>query len=60
MDSSIFDHPMESGTLLRKKIKTKKELLEAGGNFIEKRIAVLGGSTTNEIVDRPGLFFVAL
>ena len=46
-----FDYPLNSKMLLRKKIKIKKELL-AGGSFIEKRVAVLGGSTTNEIVDQ--------
>lgn len=38
--------------LLRKKMAIKKELLEQKVNWIEKRVAVLGGSTTNEIVDQ--------
>jgi FkbH-like protein len=58
MDSSIFNYPIESNVLLRKKIKIKKELLANGKNFIEKRIAVLGGSTTNEIVDQLELFLL--
>lgn len=54
---SYFDYPVESKTLLRKKLKIKNELLSRGG-FIEKRIAVLGGSTTNEIVDQLELFLL--
>ena len=54
---SYFDYPIESKTLLRKKLKIKNELLSRGG-FIEKRIAVLGGSTTNEIVDQLELFLL--
>ena len=53
-----FNYPIDSKMLLRKKIKIKKELLSQNGNFIEKRIAVLGGSTTNEIVDQLELFLL--
>lgn len=54
----ILEYPLDSKTLLRKKIKIKKELLSANRTFIEKRIAVLGGSTTNEIVDQLELFLL--
>ena len=53
-----FNYPLDSKTLLRKKIQIKKELLSNSSNFIEKRIAVLGGSTTNEIVDQLELFLL--
>lgn len=53
-----FYYPLDSKQLLRKKIKIKKELLSQSDNFIEKRIAVLGGSTTNEIVDQLELFLL--
>lgn len=53
-----FNYPIDSKMLLRKKIKIKKELLSQNSNFIEKRIAVLGGSTTNEIVDQLELFLL--
>ena len=52
-----FNYPIDSKILLRKKIRIKKELL-ASDSFIEKRIAVLGGSTTNEIVDQLELFLL--
>lgn len=55
---NFFDYPVDSKTLLRKKIKIKKELLASKNNFIEKKIAVLGGSTTNEIVDQLELFLL--
>ncbi|MBR5427253.1 MAG: HAD family hydrolase [Clostridia bacterium] len=53
-----FDYPVDSRTLLRKKIGLKKELLANSGGFPEKRIAVLGGSTTDEIVDQLELFLL--
>ena len=54
----ILEYPIDSKTLLRKKIRIKKELLANGTAFIEKRVAVLGGSTTNEIVDQLELFLL--
>ena len=53
-----FNYPLDSKMLLRKKIRIKKELLDSNMSLIEKRIAVLGGSTTNEIVDQLELFLL--
>lgn len=53
-----FNYHINSKMLLRKKIRIKKELLAQNSSFIEKRIAVLGGSTTNEIVDQLELFLL--
>ena len=53
-----FVYPLDTKTLLRKKLRIKKELLLQNISFIEKRIAVLGGSTTNEIVDQLELFLL--
>ena len=58
MHMDPFQYPIDSKLLLRKKLKLKKELLACKANFIEKRIAVLGGSTTNEIVDQLELFLL--
>ena len=58
MDNDFFSYPINGKKLLRKKIKVKKDLLERNTGFIEKRIAVLGGSTTNEIVDQLELFLL--
>ena len=54
----FFNYPIDSKLLLRKKLKIKKELLSSNANFIEKRIAILGGSTTNEIADQLELFLL--
>lgn len=54
----LFSFPINYKTLLRKKLRIKKELLSQNISFIEKRIAVLGGSTTNEIVDQLELFLL--
>ncbi len=53
-----FQYPIDTKYLLRKKLRLKKELLENATGMIEKRIAVLGGSTTNEIVDQLELFLL--
>lgn len=47
-----FDYPLDATTLLRKKKSIRKELLAQENPWIEKRIAVLGGSTTCEVVDQ--------
>ena len=43
-----LEYPFDSEFVLKKKKSLKKRLLE-NGNFIEKNIAILGGSTTNDI-----------
>lgn len=55
---NFLNYPIDSKLLLRKKLKIKKELLSRNANFIEKRIAILGGSTTNEIADQLELFLL--
>ncbi len=47
-----FDYPFDAKMLLRKKKSIKRELLQQDINWIEKRIAVLGGSTIDEVVDQ--------
>ena len=47
-----YSYPLDAQTLLRKKLKLKKELLMQNAAWGEKRVAVLGGSTTNEVVDQ--------
>ena len=47
-----FDYPLDVKTLLRRKKSVRKELLDQNTDWIEKKIAVLGGSTTAEVVDQ--------
>ena len=52
-------YPFDSNFLLRKKKIIKKQLLQAdGAKFIEKKIAILCGSTVNEIQDMLELFLL--
>lgn len=44
-----LDYPFDSEYIIAKKKRIRRELLESNSNFIEKRIAILGGSTTNDI-----------
>lgn len=47
-----FSYPLDTKVLLRKKLAIKKNLLQKDINWITKRVAVLGGSTTNELTDQ--------
>lgn len=55
---NYFSYPLDSKALLRKKTAIKKKLLENGSGWIDKKIAVLGGSTTHEIVEQLELFLL--
>ena len=44
--------------LVTKKRKLRRELLDSGAEFIDKRIAVLGGSTTHDVVGVLELFLL--
>ena len=48
---NCYEYPLDTKMLLRKKRGLKKELLNESVNWITKKVAVLGGSTTNELVD---------
>ena len=50
--------PPFSDKLLIKRKKIKRELLENGFDWIDKRIAILGGSTTHDIKDVLELFLL--
>lgn len=44
-----LNYPFDSEYILKKKKTIKKQLLEQNSNFLKKKIAILGGSTTNDI-----------
>lgn len=54
---SVFDYPFDANEILQKKKKLKKELLLKDG-LIEKRIAILSGSTIGEIKNILELFLL--
>lgn len=45
-----LQYPFDSRYIIKKKKSIKRQLLEEGTGFIEKKIAVLGGSTTHDII----------
>lgn len=55
---NLLKYPFNSRELLKKRKSIKKELLADGTNRISKRIAVLGGSTTGDIVSMLELFLL--
>mgnify|MGYP004468545027 FL=1 len=52
-----FNYPLDTKNLYRKKAKLRRVLSEQKRS-LKKRIAILGGSTTNEIVDQLNNFLL--
>jgi len=53
-----LEYPFDSAWILKKRRTIKKMLLEDGSNRIKKHIAVLGGSTTSDIISMMELFLL--
>ena len=53
----ILSFPFDAKLLNRKKKAVKRELLARPG-LVEKRIAVLGGSTTHDVIEMMELFLL--
>ena len=45
-----LEYPFDSEYILKKSKKIRRQLLESGAGFLDKKIAVLGGSTTHDII----------
>lgn len=56
--NKILKYPLDCDYIMRKKKSIKRNLLERD-NFIEKRIAILGGSTTFDIKDILEIFLLS-
>lgn len=53
-----LEYPFDSEYILKKSKSIKKRLLEDGARRVEKRIAVLGGSTTHDVIRIMELFLL--
>lgn len=53
-----LEYPFDSNYILQNRKKIKKQLLEENPNFLEKKVAVLGGYTTAGIVQILDLFLL--
>ena len=53
-----LEYPFDSKLIMRKRKALKREMLENGTKRLHKNIAVLGGSTTNDLVDILELFLL--
>lgn len=54
----VFEYPIDSSILLRRKKQIYRKLLDMYPNPLNKKIAILGGSTTNEVADQLELFLL--
>ena len=53
-----LEYPFNSEELIKKKKAIKKQLLENGNSFVDKKIAILGGSTTSTVKQMVELFLL--
>ncbi len=53
-----LEYPFDARYLIKKKKSLKRELLSADTKYVDKKIAVLGGSTTHDIVAMLELFLL--
>ena len=53
-----LQYPFDANYILSKKKKLRRELLEQNQNFLKKRIAILGGSTTDSVKNILDLFLL--
>lgn len=53
-----LEYPFDTRYLIKKKKSLRRELLSANTGYIDKKIAVLGGSTTHDIVAMLELFLL--
>ena len=53
-----LEYPFDARQILSKKKKLKRELLNSSTNFTDIKVAVLGGSTTNDIIQILELFLL--
>ena len=58
MGLQVLEYPFDGDYILKKKKSIKKELLASATTFLEKKIAVLGGSTTHDIIKILDLFLL--
>ena len=55
-----LEYPYKSEDIIKQKRKIKKELLDANKTFTDVRIALLSGSTINELKDVLEIFLLNL
>ena len=53
-----LEYPFDGSVILSKKKSIRRRLLETDTKFLETKIAVLGGSTTNDIIALLDLFLL--
>lgn len=53
-----LEYPFDGKLLLKNKKKIRKQLLDSDANFIDKKVAILGGSTTKDIMQMLELFLL--
>lgn len=54
----ILNYPFDSPTILSKRKKLRRELLAGNTSWLDKHVAILGGSTTHDIKDVLELFLL--
>ena len=55
---SLLKYPFDAQIVMKKRKSIKKDLLASDKQFLEKKIAILGGSTTHDIKEMLELFLL--
>jgi FkbH-like protein len=58
MSIDYLQHPLDVKNIILKRDQIKKDILNSGINFLEKKIAILGGSTTSELINFLDIFLL--
>ena len=53
-----LEYPFDASWIIANRRKIRKNLLSSNRNYVEKKIAVLGGSTTSNIIQLLELFLL--
>ena len=56
--SSLLEYPFDAQIIMKKRKSIKKDLFASDVQFLEKKIAILGGSTTQDIKEILELFLL--
>ena len=54
----MLEYPFDATQILAKRKRIRRELLDANGAWMDKRIAIFGGSTTHDIKEIVDLFLL--
>ena len=59
MSADYLQHPLDVKNIIQKRDQIRKDILNSHSHFLEKKIAILGGSTTSELINFLDIFLLS-